>query len=102
MASRLKLHEELIEVLGENRCFFQPPESVKLVYPCIVYNVSSGETTFADDVPYSFKKRYTVTIIGRDPDTALVERMAMRFPSCIYERRYVADNLYHDVFALYY
>lgn len=102
MASRLSLHEELKEVLGSNKCYFQPPESVKLAYPCIIYNLGSGDTRFADDKPYTFKRRYQVTIVGRDPDTPLVETMALRFPSCVYERRFLADNLYHDVFELYY
>ena len=42
MASRLNLHNSLIEALGTKSVYFQPPESVKLVYPCIIYEESKG------------------------------------------------------------
>lgn len=103
MASRLILHEKLKEVLGSDKVFFQPPESVKLSYPCIIYNRANGDSTYANDMPYTYRNRYQITIIGRDPDeqTTLVERMAMALPTVAYEREFVSDNLYHDVFELY-
>lgn len=38
MANRLNLHEEFATLLGSNNVYFQPPESVKLNYPCIKYS----------------------------------------------------------------
>ena len=40
MENRLDLHEELCELLGSRHVYFQPPESIKLIYPCIVYSMS--------------------------------------------------------------
>lgn len=104
MASRLTLHEKLKEVLGSDRVFFQPPESVKLSYPCIIYNRANGDTEYANDMPYTYRHRYQITIVGQDPDEqiTLVEKMAMALPTVAFERNFVTDNLYHDVFALYY
>ena len=31
-----KLGKALIELLGSNNVYFQPPESIKIDYPCIV------------------------------------------------------------------
>lgn len=81
---------------------FQPPPSIKLTYPCCLYELSSGVTRFANNMPYTFKKRYSVTIIDRNPDTNYVEMMAMRFPMCTMDRAYSADGLNHYAFTLYY
>ena len=42
MASRLNLQDKLEEVLGSKQVYFQPPESLKLKYPCIVYSRSNN------------------------------------------------------------
>lgn len=47
MASSLDLQREF-QALCKN-VYFQPPESVKLLYPCIVYKRSAGDTRFADN-----------------------------------------------------
>ena len=38
MDRRLQLHEELCSVLGSRNVYFQPPETIKLTYPCIIYS----------------------------------------------------------------
>ena len=105
MASRLKLHAELANVLASvnspQNVYFQPPESVRLEYPCIIYKRSSGRTTYADNKPYIFDKSYEVTVIDRDPDSPIVDAMAMHFPKSRYNRHMTVDNLHHDVFVVY-
>ena len=49
MASRHELHDELKELLGTNRCYFQPPESIKLEYPCIIYKRDPSDILRADN-----------------------------------------------------
>lgn len=102
MDRRLKLHEELCDILGSRNVYFQPPETVKMKYPCIVYERSDGDTQFANNIPYTFAIRYTVTIIGEDPDNPLVRRLALGFEKCIYDRHFTSNNLNHDVFKIYY
>lgn len=108
MDRRLDLHQKLAAIMGceceghNCRVYFQPPPSKKLIYPCIIYEVSTGNTTFAENMPYTFTKRYSVTIIDRNPDNEFVSRMAMSFPMCTMDRAYSADNLHHYVFTLYY
>ena len=53
MGQRLDLQTELEELLGSRNVYFQPPESLRMNYPCIRYTRSSGETTFADNKPYT-------------------------------------------------
>lgn len=102
MASRLKLHEELCEILGSNNCYFQPPESLKLKFPCIVYHKYRIQSRQADNKNYSGMWQYTVTFINKDPDTDIPDKILEHFTNCRMDRRFTSDNLYHDVFTLYY
>ena len=101
MASRLDLHEVLCSVLGTRNVYFQPPESVKMQYPCIVYERSAVNTRFADNELYMRKKRYTVTVIDKNPDSEIPDKVAS-IPMCAFDRNFTSDNLNHDVFSIYY
>lgn len=98
MSRRLKLSEALHEIC--NNVYFQPPESVKLKYPCIIYERRTGDTSFADDVPYRFNWSYTITVIDSNPDSILPEQVAM-LPMCRVDRCFTSDNLNHTTFVLY-
>lgn len=102
MAERLSLHAKFISLLGTNNVYFQPPESIKLAYPCIVYRRSSGDTKYSNDMPYLFTQAYEVTVIDKDPDSPLIRAIATGFPMVRYNRHYVNDNLNHDTFTLYF
>jgi hypothetical protein len=99
MGSRLDL-QTLLETLADY-VYFQPPESKKIEYPCIVYSQSSLDTVYADDMLYNIKRGYEVIVIDRDPDSN-IPFMVANLPMCKFERHYTADNLNHDVFNLYY
>ena len=101
MAQRLELQDVLREILGTDQVYFQPPPTIKLVYPCIIYKRDYQLTTFADDRPYSIKKRYQVTVIDEDPDSVIPDKVA-ELPLCIHDRFFTADNLNHDVFKLFF
>lgn len=98
---RLQLHEILCEILGTRHVYFQPPESVQMIYPAIVYGLDDIENTYADDGVYLSTRRYTVTVIDEDPDSPIVDKIAL-LPMCRWNRHYEKDNLNHDVFKLFY
>ena len=102
MASRLELHEKLCELLGSRNVYFQPPESIKLKYPCIVYSLNSPWQRTADNKKYLKSSSYTLTLIVYDPDSPLVEELEDAFTYCSLESPYVADNLNHYNYRLYY
>ena len=101
-SKRLTLNQNLIDLLGSENVYFQPPESVRLKYPCIIYSRQTGDSEYADNMNYKFFYRYQVIYIDRNPDNDFVEKMLKRFPMCIYDNHYVADNLNHEVFNLYF
>jgi hypothetical protein len=101
MAQRLELQAILIDILQSDNVYFQPPPSLIMHYPCIVYRRDYELTRFADDRPYSRIKRYQVTVVDRDPDSDIPDKVA-DLPLCVYERFYAAENLNHDVFKLFF
>ena len=101
MGSRLGLHALLESVLGSSNVYYQSPESMKLVYPCIVYEWSGNDTKFADDLPYGVIREYSVVVIDKNPDSEIPVRMG-RLKMCTMKTSYRADNLNHFQFKLYY
>lgn len=83
------------------KVYFQPPTNTQMVYPCIVYKRDNVETLFADNNPYRSTKRYQVTIIDRNPDSTISDKVAA-LPLCAFDRFYTADNLNHDVYNLFF
>lgn len=101
MAPRLELQALLVSLLGSNNVYFQPPPSLNMSYPCIVYKRDYQDSDFANNKPYKHKKRYLVTVIDRDPDSDIPDKVR-ELPMCVYDRFYTADNLNHDVFNLFF
>lgn len=96
--TRLELHRLLLDVLGSENVYYQPPESFKMRYPCIVYSRADIDPLRADDSAYVKRHRYLVTFIGRDPDDLRVETLA-DIRGFSYDRHFVSDGLHHDVFT---
>ena len=101
MPRRLKLQTLLEELLESRNVYFQPPTSVKMKYPAIVYGLEDIENTFANDGVYLSKRKYLVTVIDEDPDSEIVVKIS-QLPTCRFNRHFESDNLNHDVFTLYY
>ncbi len=101
MDRRLSLQEILVSILGSNNVYFQPPETIRLQYPCIIYERSDIDKKYADNRAYMSMVRYSLTLITRSPESDLVKAI-LELPYCSYDRYYAADTLNHDVFTLYY
>lgn len=101
MAPRLQLQVLLKEILGSSNVYFQPPPTMKMKYPAIIYKRDNVDMQYADDKPYKHKTRYQVTVVDEDPDSVIHEKVAA-LPMCSYDRFYTADNLNHDVYNLFF
>lgn len=101
MNDRLELHDVLTSILGSKFVYFQPPESVKLTYPCIIYELNNVDIKHANNKPYISTKGYSVTVIDKDPDSFIPD-MIRSLALCSFDRYYTADNLNHWVFTLFY
>lgn len=101
MDQRLSLQTLLEETLGSPHAYFQPPNNLAMVYPCIVYQMDNARTKFAGNKPYMYKKRYQITVIDTDPDSDIPNRVAF-LESALFDRHFTANNLHHSVFTLYF
>lgn len=101
MGSRLDLQTKLETLLGSQNVYYQPPASVRMNYPAIVYSRSNIENWHADDGVYMQAYFYEVIVIDEDPDSEVVENIS-KLSGCRFDRHYTSDNLNHDVFTLYY
>lgn len=98
--TRLELHEVLCSLLGSRNVYFQPPASLRMKYPCIVYEPQAMTTEHADNQPYTFFDRYRVIYIDQDPDSILPKKIA-RLKGARAAQPYTADNLHHWPFEIW-
>ena len=101
MATRVDLQVKLERILGSRNVYYQPPESVKINYPAIVYSRSDIDINYADDKSYMNTNRYEIIVIDKRPDNDATGQILM-LPHCSFDRHYTSDNLHHDVLTLYY
>jgi len=99
MASRLEL-QTLLETITAH-VYFQPPPSVSMNYPCIVYRLDNIDIRHANNKPYSWQNAYLITVIDQSPDSTIPDAVKV-LPGVIFDRSYTANNLNHFVFRLYF
>lgn len=102
MASRLELHEELCTILGSRNVYFQSPESVKMQYDAIRYELGTKDLKRANNAIYRSTNQYEGVVITRDPDTTIPDKLLAHFEMCSLGRPYPSDNLNHYPFTIYY
>jgi hypothetical protein len=98
---RTELQTILENVLGSRNVYFQPPENYRIKYPCIIYTLDSMDSKYADNTRYFDKKSYMVTVIDKDPDSTIPDKIC-DIPMCRFSRFYTSDNLNHYVFIIYF
>ena len=101
MDKRLQLQTLLESISGVSKAWFQPPSNISLVYPCIIYKLDDVNSEFANNGPYSRRKRYMVTVITKEPDSVIPDLVGA-LPLSRFSRNYVANNLNHNVYTLYF
>lgn len=103
MRTRADFHVKLVEALGSEYVYFQPPENLKLYHGNkIIYSREELNDQDADNTQYIRHTKYSVTLVSKDPDWGLVQEFPLLFDHCRHDRHYVSDNLNHDVYIIYY
>ena len=101
MSRRIELQYILESILGSEHVYFQPPESIRMQYPAIIYELSDIYTSRADNKAYRKVRKYTVTVIEKHPDSIIIDKL-LELPMCEFNRHFETDNLNHNVFNLYF
>lgn len=98
---RYELNAILKTIAGNNNVYYQPPESLKMSYPCIVYTKSDITDRYASNGKYIIRHCYEITVIDKNPDSEIVARME-KYKEARFNRHFTSDGLNHDVFTLYF
>lgn len=102
MSKRLELHSLLKQIPTVKNAYFQPPESIKLQYPCIIYNKEPPSIKRADDSIYNNTECYQIIVVDPDPDSEIADYILSSFKMSRINRHYVSDNLNHTALTLYF
>ena len=97
------LVDMLQDLMGSKvKVYYQPPENLKLQYPCVVVELSNALLQYADDIPYLKNKRYSLTLMCLNADNDSYVDKLLDLPMCTFDRRFINDKIVHDVFNIYY
>ena len=100
MGTRLEFNEALLNLVPH--AYYQPPATVRMEYPCIVYDLSKIDSKYADNMSYARRRAYLLTLITRLPADSELDDIMDAFSYIRFDRHYTADNLHHYTFELYY
>lgn len=101
MGKRVELQKIFEGLLGSKNVYYQPPETLKMEYPCIRYSKVNIDSKHADNIKYVNTNAYDAVVISKLPDNEVIEKI-LELPLTSYDRHYVSDNLNHDVIRIYY
>lgn len=100
--TRIDLHNILLEIMQGNKVYYQPPESLKMQYPAIVYFLDDIDTKNADNSHYNKTNKYKLILIDRNPDSEFIAPIS-ELPFCkLATSPYQSDGLNHFVFSIYF
>lgn len=102
MGSSQDLQTILEGIPGVEHVYFQPPESIRMEYPAIIFGHAGYDTISANNSKYKIDRRYSVTLVYNDFEMEEAVDALLALPYCSHDRHYVADQLHHDVFTLYF
>lgn len=98
--TRKELQIALEGIDGVKKVYFQPTESIRLEYPCIVYSIKNHGFNHANDKKYIGVDKYELVLIQKSYNETLVKSI-LSMQSCGHDAEYLNDNLYHDAFTIY-
>lgn len=92
---RLKLQETLEAIPGIQKVYFQPPASISMKYPCIIFSFETESKLHADGKAYLIRDRYSMTLITKEHMPDEIMDAILSIPYTKFDRHYTSDNLHH-------
>lgn len=100
-SKREELNEIFVEFLGTRNVYFQADENTGMQYPAIVYEIDGQDVIHADNNAHRRIDRYQVTLIDRNPDVPVREKIET-LPLCTFSRAFALEGLNHRIYTLYF
>lgn len=101
MRTRIEFHKMLEQLTGITSIYFQPPSSLKMKYPAIVYSMKKPKIEFAGNKKYLNTTAYTVTVIDKSSESE-IKKLIEDIMYCSYDTDYISDNLHHYVYTIFF
>lgn len=95
---RLTLHAKLKTLFPNYKLYFRPPNTIKLEYPCIVYDLAMQEPRHANNTLYTLYLEFEITIISVLPGVTSSDILTI--PSSRQQSHFISNNLVHDVYKV--
>lgn len=96
-----ELQAIFVGMAGVQAAYFQPDQNTKVVDPAVIYERDDSWHARSDNILWLFKKRYTVTVIDREPDSLIPDQVEA-LPHSTFNRFFRRNGLNHFVFQLYF
>lgn len=101
MIDRIEVQKILESALGSTHVYFQPPETIKMKYPCIRYSIDTDNVKYANDKKYKKMRKYSVILIDKNPDSLIVEKLSdLRYATL--NNVYASEGLNHFAFTIFF
>lgn len=100
MDDRLSVHSLLL-TMGTPNVYYKAPINTSIIYPAIMYNKSNIKNTHANNIVYNQNNEYTITVISKTVDDVIVSNIS-KLPKCRFDRDFINEGLYHNIFIFYY
>lgn len=101
LPQKTDLIQSKLRSLGIDNVYFEPPQTVKMAYPCAVFHRGTISSRSANNRVYKIDDSYELKYITREPDSEMVHKILRAFQMIRHIRHYTADGLHHDQFKLY-
>lgn len=92
---RLSLQATLEAIPGIKKVYYQPPASIHLQYPCIIYSLDDDDKVYANGSPYLNRVKFSILVITKDPLPEEMMSVLNSLPYVSFSRHYTSDNLHH-------
>lgn len=102
MDDRLKLQLILESIDPKAKVYYQPPSSLSIVYPCMIYKDAPSHINRASDGLYRYVRCYELSYISKSPNMEISKEILSRFNYSKMNSSYVSDGLIHSIFTIYY
>lgn len=101
MGNRIDLQKKFEDILGSRNVYYQPPESIKMSYPAIVYSLGGIDPTYANNKKYLKDKFYSGMLIDKNPESEFVDKL-QELDYCEIAKPFSTNGLNHFPFTIYY
>lgn len=94
------LRAKLVEILGSENVYYNPPSNKRINYDAIRVTLDDIEQSYADNIVYARNRRYQLTYMGYLLKDEVINKL-LDLPHASFDRSYKDDNLDHYVIHIY-